>query len=134
VLKLALAGAVLVAFAAFTLHSRGGGKDAAQVASCLEKHGATAARSTFLREAMGISDDAQVPGSLKKVEEHLFDVTVGSDSGLLLDTTHSDADTRITAAAAAQGLDVTPQSRGKVMLVWFGGPSAESRALADGCL
>jgi hypothetical protein len=134
VLKLAVAVAVVVALGAFTLRSHRGGKDAAKVASCLEKHGATATRSTFLRDALGMSGEEQVPEDLKKAEEHLFDVTVGSDSGLLLDTRHSHQDGRLMAAAAAQGFDVTPQSRGKVVLLWFGGPAAESRSLVARCL
>ena len=132
--KLVLAGAAVLVLGAFALHSHGGGKDAAQVASCLEKHGATAARSTFLRDALGLGEQAQVPDDLKKAEGHLFDVTAGSDSGLLMDATHGHADARLAAAAAEQGFDVTPQSRGKVVLLWFGGPTAESRAVAEACL
>ena len=132
--KLVLAGMLLVALGAFALRSHGGGKDAAAVASCLEKHGATAARSTFLRDTLGIGPEARVPDDLKKAEQHLFDVTLGSDSGLLMDTTHAHADMRLAAAAASEGIDVAPQSHGKVVLLWFGGPSAESRAIAGACL
>jgi hypothetical protein len=124
----------VVALGAFALRSHGGGKGAAEVASCLEKHGATASRSTFLRDSLGIDAGAEMPDELKKAEERLFDVTVGSDSGLLMDTKQAHQEGRLLEAAAAQGFDVTPQSRGKVMLIWFGGPSAESRAMTDGCL
>jgi hypothetical protein len=133
VLKLVAAGAVVLALGAFALRSHGG-KGAAEVASCLEKHGATASRSTFLRDALGIDASAEVPDELKKAEKHLFDVTVGSDSGLLMDTKQSHQEARLLETAAAQGFDVTPQSRGKVMLIWFGGPSGESRAIAADCL
>ena len=132
-LKLVLAGAVVLAFGAYALRPHGG-TGAAEVASCLEKHGATASRSTFLRDTFGFDAQAEVPGELKKAENHLFDVTLGSDSGLLMDTKQAHREARVLEAAAAQGFDVTPQSRGKVMLIWFGGPSADSREIADGCL
>jgi hypothetical protein len=132
VLKLLVAGAVVVSLGAFALH-RLGGKDAAKVAGCLEKHGAIAKRSTFLEDALGMSGEAQIPGDLKNAEKHLFDVTVGSDSGLLMDTKRSHQDARLVAAAAAQGFDITPQSRGKVVLLWFGGPSPASRSLVERC-
>jgi hypothetical protein len=133
VLKLVVAGAVVALLGAFALHHRHASRDAAQVASCLEKHGATAARSRFFEEALGVSEGGRLPDDLKKAEDHLFDVTVGSDSGLLMDTKRAHQDARIMAAAAAQGFDVTPQSRGKVLLLWFGGPSAESHSLVESC-
>jgi hypothetical protein len=136
VVKLVVAGAVVVAFAAYLLHPHGAG--AAKVASCLEKHGATAKPSTFFEDAFGMSADGQqIPESLKRqleeTKKHLFDVTVGDDSGLLMDTKHAHQDTRLAALAAAQGFDITPQSHGKVVVLWFGGPTAESRAIVEGC-
>ena len=133
-LKLVVPGVVVLALGAFALHHRHASRDAAAVANCLEKHGATAARSRFFEEALGMSGEGRLPDDLKKAEDHLFDITAGSDSGLLMDTKRAHQDARVMAAAAAQGFDVTPQSRGKVLLLWFGGPSAESRALAAGCL
>jgi hypothetical protein len=136
VVKLAVAGAVVVALAAYLLHPHGAG--AAKVASCLEKHGATARPSTFFEDAFGMSADGQqIPESLKRrleeTKKHLFDVTVGDDSGLLMDTKHAHQDARLAALAAAQGFDITPQSHGKVVVLWFGGPSAESRAAVERC-
>ena len=62
--KLVVAGAIVVAFAAYVLHPHGA--SAAKVAGCLEKHGATAKPSTFFEEAFGISADGQqVPEGLK---------------------------------------------------------------------
>ena len=38
------------------------------------------------------------------------------------------------ALAAQQGFDVTPQSHGgKVVMLWFGGPSAESQSFVERC-
>ena len=135
-LKLVAAGAIVVAFAAYVLHPHGA--SAAKVASCLEKHGATAKPSTFVEDAFGISADGQqIPEGLKSqlenVKKHLFDVTVGDDSGLLMDTKQAHQDMRLAALAAAQGFDITPQSHGKVVMLWFGGPTAESRAVVEGC-
>ena len=70
---------------------------------------------------------------LEDVKKHLFDVTVGDDSGLLMDTKRGHQDVRLAALAAAQGFDITPQSHGKVVVLWFGGPAAESQALVEGC-
>ena len=134
--KLGVAGAIVVACATYVLHPHGA--SAARVATCLEKHGATARPSTFFEDAFGISADGQqVPEGLKSqlenVKKHLFDVTVGDDSGLLMDTKRAHQDTRLAAMAAAQGFDITPQSHGKVVVLWFGGPTAESRAVVEGC-
>jgi hypothetical protein len=137
VVKVIVAGAIVVALAGYVLHPHGA--SAAKVASCLDKHGATAKPSTFFEDAFGMSADGQqIPESLKSqledAKKHLFDVTVGDDSGLLLDTKNAHQDMRLTALAAAQGFDITPQSRGKVLMLWFGGPAAESRAVVEGCL
>jgi len=83
VVKLVAAGALVVAFAAYVLHPHGA--SAARVASCLEKHGATARPSTFFEEALAMpADGRRIPGSLKSrledARKHLFDVTVGDDS------------------------------------------------------
>ena len=133
--KLVVAGAVVVAFAAYLLHPHGAG--AAKVASCLEKHGATAKPSTFFENAFGMADGQQIPESLRRqledAKKHLFDVTVGDDSGLLMDTKRGGQDARFAALAAAQGFDVTSQGHGKVVVLWFGGPTAESRAIVEGC-
>src|ERR671930_1055940 len=134
--KLVVAGALVVAFAAYLLHQHGA--SAAKVASCLEQHGATARPSSFFEDAFGMSADGQqVPEGLKSqlenVKKHLFDVTVGDDSGLLMDTQHAHQDMRLAALTAAQGFDITPQSHGKVVVLWFGGPTADSRAVAEGC-
>ena len=134
--KLVAAGAIVLAFAAYILHPHGA--RAAKVASCLEKHGATAKPSTFFEDAFGMSaDDQQVPESLKsqleETKKHLFDVTVGDDSGLLMDAKSAHQDMRLAAMAAAQGFDITPQSHGKFVMLWFGGPAAESRAVVEGC-
>jgi hypothetical protein len=136
VIKLVVAGAIVVAFAAYILHPHGA--SAAKVATCLEKHGATARPSTFFEDAFGISADGQqVPDGLKSqlenVKKHLFDVTVGDDSGLLMDTQRERQDTRLMAMAAAQGFDITPQSHGKVVMLWFGGPTAESQSVVEDC-
>jgi len=136
VLKLVAAGAIVVAFAAYVLHPHGA--SAAKVASCLEKHGATAKPSTFFEDAFGMSADGQqVPEGLKNqladIKKHLFDVTVGSDSGLLMDTKRAHQEAQMTAMAAAQGFDITPQSHGKVVMLWFGGPTAESQSLLARC-
>ena len=127
----------MLAFAAYVLHPHRA--SAAKVAGCLEKHGATAKPSTFFEEAFGISADGQqVPEGLKSqlenVKKHLFDVTFGSDAGLLIDTERAHQDARLAALAAAQGFDVTPQSHGKVVLLWFGGPTAESQSVVERCL
>jgi hypothetical protein len=61
-------------------------------------------------------------------------VTIGPDSGLLMDTKHSHQEAQLTAAAAAYGLDITPQGRGKVVMLWYGGPTAASRAAVAACL
>jgi hypothetical protein len=83
------------------------------------------------------ADGQQIPESLKnqlaEMKKHLFDVSVGSDSGLLMDTKRAHQDTRLMAMAATQGFDVTPQSHGKVVMLWFGGPAAESRSLVERC-
>ena len=134
--KLVVAGAIVVAFAAYVLHPHGA--SAAKVASCLEKHGATAKPSTFFEDAFGMSADGQqVPEGLKNqladIKKHLFDVTVGSDSGLLMDTKRAHQEAQMTAMAAAQGFDITPQSHGKVVMLWFGGPAAESQSLVERC-
>ena len=134
--KLVAAGALVVAFAAYVLHPHGA--SAARVASCLEKHGATARPSTFFEEAFGMSAGGRrIPGSLKSrledARKHLFDVTVGDDSGLLMDTKQAHRDMRLAALAAAQGFDITPQSHGKVVMLWFGGPTAESQSLVERC-
>ena len=71
---------------------------------------------------------------LEDAEKHLYDVTMGPDSGLLMDTTRPRREAQLTAAAAANGLDITPQSRGKVVMLWYGGPTASSRAALDRCL
>ncbi len=135
-LRLVVAGAIVVAFAGYLLHPHGA--SAAKVASCLEKHGATAKPSTFFEDAFGMSADGQqVPEGLKNqladVKKHLFDVTVGSDSGLLMDTKRAHQEAQMTAMAAAQGFDITPQSHGKVVMLWFGGPTAESQSLLARC-
>ena len=135
--KLVVAGAIVVTFAAYVLHPHGA--SAAKVASCLEKHGATARLSSFFEEAFGMAADGeQIPEGLKSqledVKKHLFDVTVGSDSGLPMDTKRAHQDARLAAIAAAQGFDITPQSHGKVVMLWFGGSAAESRAVVEGCL
>ena len=134
--KLVVAGAIVVACAAYVLHPHGA--SAAKVASCLEKHGATARPSTFFEEAFGMpADGEQIPEGLKSqledVKKHLFDVTVGDDSGLLMDTKRAHQDMRLASLAAAQGFDITPQSHGKVVMLWFGGPTAESQALVKRC-
>jgi hypothetical protein len=136
VLKLVAAAALVVAFAAYVLHPHGA--SASKVASCLEKHGATAEPSTFFEDAFGMpSGGQQIPESLKsqleETKKHLFDVAVGDDSGLLMDTKSSHQDMRLAALAAAQGFDITPQSHGKVVMLWFGGPAADSRAVVERC-
>jgi hypothetical protein len=136
VVKLVAAGALVVAFAAYVLHPHGG--SAAKVASCLEKHGATARPSTFFEEALAMpADGRRIPGSLKSrledARKRLFDVTVGDDSGLLMDTKRAHQDMRLAALAAAQGFDITPQSHDKVVMLWFGGPAAESQSLVERC-
>jgi hypothetical protein len=136
VVKLVVAGAMVVAFAAYVLHPHGA--SAAKVASCLEKHGATAKPSTFFDDAFGMSaGDQQIPESLKRrleeAKKHLFDVTVGDDSGLLMDTKRAHQDMRLATMAAAQGFDVTPQSHGKVLMLWFGGPTPASQSLVERC-
>jgi hypothetical protein len=136
VVKLVVAGAIVVAFAAYVLHPHGA--SAAKVASCLEKHGATTKPSTFFEDAFGISAGGQqIPESLKSqlddAKKHLFDVTVGDDSGLLMDTKAAHQDARLMAMAAAQGFDITPQSHGRVVMLWFGGPTTESQSVVEGC-
>jgi hypothetical protein len=132
--KLVIAAALVVAFAAYVLHPHGA--RAAKVASCLEEHGATARPSTFFEEAFGMPADG-VPESLKNrledARKHLFDVAVGDDSGLLMDTKSAHQDMRLSALAAAQGFDITPQSHGKVVMLWFGGPASESQSLVERC-
>jgi hypothetical protein len=134
-LKLVVAVAVVVALAAYALRPHGA--SAAKVASCLEKHGATAKPSTFFEDAFGMADGQPMPESLRRqledAKKHLFDVTVGDDSGLLMDTKRGGQDARYAAMAAAQGFDITPQSHGKVVMLWFGGATAESQALVEGC-
>jgi hypothetical protein len=50
-----------------------------------------------------------------------------------MDTKHGHQDVRLAALAAAQGFDITPQSHGKVVVLWFGGPATESQALVERC-
>jgi hypothetical protein len=50
-----------------------------------------------------------------------------------MDTKRGHQDMRLAPLAAAQGFDITPQSHGKVALLWFGGPAAESRAVVERC-
>jgi hypothetical protein len=135
VAKLVVAGAIVVALGAYVLHPHGA--SAAKVASCLDKHGATAEPSTFFEDAFGMADGQQIPPSLRRqledAKKHLFDITVGDDSGLLMDTKRGGQDARFAALAAAQGFDITPQSHGKVVMLWFGGATAESQALVERC-
>ena len=135
--KILAAAVAAIALLVYAFHSHGA--SAAKVGSCLKTHGATVTRSKFFEEAFGLTaDDQQLPKSLKKeledAQKHLYDVSLGPDSGLLMDTKRAHQEARLLEAAAAQGFDVTPQSRGKVMLIWFGGPSAEARAIAGRCL
>ena len=130
----AVAGVVLLVYA---FHSHGA--SAAKAGSCLEKRGATVERSRFFEEAFGLTADGQqLPEGLKRqlenAEKHLFDVTLGPDSGLLMDTKRSHQEAQLVAAAAAYGLDITPQGRGKVVMLWYGGPTAASRAALEHCL
>ena len=135
--KLIAAAAVVVGLLFYAFHSHGA--SAAKVGSCLAKRGATVERSRFLEEAFGFTADAQqLPDGLKRelenAEKHLYDVSLGPDSGLLMDTKHPHQEAQLTAAAAANGFDITPQGRGKVVMLWYGGPTAVSRAALDRCL
>ena len=134
--RLVVAGAIVVALGAYVLHPHAA--SAAKVASCLEKNGATAKPSTFFEDAFGMpADGEQIPEGLRSqledAKKHLFDVTVGDDSGLLMDTKRAHQDMRLASLAAAQGFDITPQSHGKVVMLWFGGPTAESQSLVERC-
>ena len=134
--KLLLAVVAALALLVYTFRSHGA--SAAKVGSCLSKHGATVTRSTFLREAFGLTaDEQQLPKSLKKelegAEKHLYDVSLGPDSGLLMDTKRAHQEAHLMAAAAAAGFDITPQGRGKVVMVWYGGPTAASRSTLERC-
>ena len=103
-------------------------------------HGATVTRSTFFDEAFGLTADDQqrLPEHLKKdfdeAEKHLYDVSLGPDSGLLMDTKRAHQEAHLVSAAAAAGLDITPQGRGKVVMIWYGGPTAASRSTLERCL
>jgi hypothetical protein len=48
-----------------------------------------------------------------------------------MDTKSAHQDMRLSALAAAQGFDITPQSHGKVVMLWFGGATAESQSLVE---
>jgi len=136
--KLLAAAVAGVALLVYAFHSHGA--SAAKVGSCLSKHGATVTRSTFFDEAFGLTADDQqrLPEHLKKdfeeAEKHLYDVSLGPDSGLLMDTKRAHQEAHLVAAAAAAGLDITPQGRGKVVMIWYGGPTAASRSTLERCL
>ena len=134
--KILAAAVAVLALLVYAFHSHGA--SAAKVGSCLSKHGATVTPSKFLEEAFGLSaDDQQLPKSLKKelgdAEKHLYDVSLGPDSGLLMDTKREHQEAHLMAAAAAAGLDITPQGRGKVVMIWYGGPTAASRSTLERC-
>jgi len=135
--KLVLVGALLVAFLAYALHPHGA--SAAKVASCLEKRGATVSRSRFFEDVLGTTGDGQqLPESMQRelqdIDRHLYDVTIAEDSGWLMDTKQAHQEARMEAAAAAQGIDITAQGHGTVVMLWSGGPSSASRAALDRCL
>ena len=135
--KILAAAVAVLALLVYAFHSHGA--SAAKVGSCLSKHGATVTPSKFLEEAFGFSaDDQQLPESLTKklenAQKHLYDVSLGPDSGLLMDTKRAHQEAHLMAAAAAAGLDITPQGRGKVVMVWYGGPTAASRSALERCL
>ena len=132
-LPAAVAGVALLVYA---FHSHGA--SAAKVGSCLSKRGATVERSRLLEEGFGLTAEGQqVPEGLKReledAEKHLYDMTMGPDSGLLMDTTRPHREAQLTAAAAANGLDITPQGHGKVVMIWYGGPTATSRSTLERC-
>ena len=135
--KILAAAVAVLALLVYAFHSHGA--SAAKVGSCLSKHGATVTRSKSLEDAFGLSaDDQQLPESLKReledAEKHLFDVSLGPDSGLLMDTKRAHQEAHLMAAAAAAGFDITPQGRGKVVMIWYGGPTASSRSTLERCL
>ena len=51
-----------------------------------------------------------------------------------MDTERAHQDAKLMALAAQQGFDVTPQSHGKVVMLWFGGSTAESQSVVEGCV
>ncbi|HYZ79064.1 MAG TPA: hypothetical protein VE596_16990 [Gaiellaceae bacterium] len=51
-----------------------------------------------------------------------------------MDTKREHQEAHLMAAAAAAGLDVTPQGRGKVVMIWYGGPTGASRSTLERCL
>ena len=107
------AAAAVVALLVYVLHSHGA--SAAKVGSCLSKRGATVERSTFLEEAFGFTAEGQqVPEGLKReledAEKHLYDMTMGPDSGLLMDDDAAAPGGELTAAGGPQTGSTSPRT------------------------
>jgi hypothetical protein len=136
VLKLVALGTVVLTLLVFS--RRDHGPSAASVGSCLEKAGATVSRSRLFEDLYGELIGAPLPEKLAKklhdLDEHVYDVTLAGDTGYLLDTKASDQAGKVEAAARENGFDMTAQGHGKVVMLWTGGPTAESSADFDRCL
>jgi hypothetical protein len=136
VLKLIALGVVALALLVYT--RRDHGPNAAKVGSCLEKAGATVGRSRLFEDMYGAVIGQPLPEGLQKVlhdlDEHVYDVTLASDTGFLLDTKASNQAAKVQEAATDQGFDMTAQGRGKVVMLWSGGPSDSSRSKLERCL
>lgn len=134
--KLIAVGVVVAAVLVYGLRPHGA--SAAKVGRCLEREGATVSQSRFFEDLLGTAIGAPLPEELRKklhdLDEHVFDVAIGSDTGWLMDTKRAHEAGRMQAAAVENGFDLTAQGRGKVVMLWSGGPSAASRAALDGCL
>jgi hypothetical protein len=132
---------VAVGVAALTLlvfARRDHGPNAAKVGSCLEKAGATVSRSRLFEDLYGEVLGGPLPEGLAKklhdLDEHVYDVTLETDTGWLMDTKARDQAAKVEAAAVEQGFDMSAQGRGKVVMLWSGGASAGSRSKVDRCL
>ena len=134
-LKLVAVGVVALALLVYV--RRDHGPDAAKVGSCLEKAGATVGRSRLFEDLFGELIGEPLPERLAKklheLDEHVYDVTLATDTGYLMDTKARDQAEEVQAAAFENGFDMTAQGRGKVVMLWSGGPSATSRSTVEGC-
>jgi hypothetical protein len=136
VLKLVAVGVVALALLVYV--RRDHGPDAAKVGSCLENAGATVGRSRLFEDLFGEVIGEPLPERLAKklheLDEHVYDVTLATDTGYLMDTKARDQAEEVQAAAVENGFDMTAQGHGKVVMLWSGGPSASSRSTVEACL
>jgi hypothetical protein len=137
VLKLLAGVAVVLALLVYLRHPHGA--NAAKVASCLEHGGAAVTPSRLFEESYtalvgGQQFPEQVRKKLHELDEHVYDVTIESDTGWLMDTKQARQAGDVERVAAEHGFDFTAQGGGKVVMLWTAGPSPASRSALDRCL